>query len=134
MEFRKNTEGFRKLIVWQKAQQLSLLVYQFTTAFPQSEQFGVTKQIRTAAASIAANIAEGSSQRTYKHQNHFYTIAKGSLHEVDNFAELTHNLHYLSNEQYKKLLEYINKTAFLLSKLINRSKSPTHQTQKTPQT
>jgi four helix bundle protein len=112
--------GFRKLIAWQKAHMLSLLIYKYTEQFPSKENFGITNQMRRASASIGANIAEGTSRKTSKDQKHFYIMAKGSLLELDNFMELSHDLGYLNDSQYDDLLENVNKTGFILSQLINR--------------
>jgi four helix bundle protein len=55
----RGEKGFRKLLVWQRAHQLVLLVYKFTDSFPKSELFGLNSQMRRAAVSVPANIAEG---------------------------------------------------------------------------
>jgi four helix bundle protein len=118
--FRRYQDGFRKLIVWQEAHKLTLMVYSLTASFPEHEKFGITAQMRKAASSVSANIAEGSGRKTTKGQNNFYNTAKSSLMEVDNFAELAHDLGYLTDEQYHQLLEKINKVGYLLLRLINR--------------
>jgi len=99
------------------------MIYKMTADFPTEEKFGITSQLRRASSSIGANIAEGSSRKTRKDQNLYYTIAKGSLLEVDNFIELAADLSYITDDQYKKLAEKINKTGFLLTKLINRAQT-----------
>lgn len=119
-DFRKYTGGFRKLIVWQEAHKLALMVYKETLKFPEYEKFGITSQVRDSASSVSANIAEGSSRRTAKDQNKFYTIAKASLVETDNFLELSHDLKYINNQTYEKMLEQVNKVGYLLFRLINR--------------
>ena len=117
---RKYTRGFRRLVVWQEAHSLTLEIYKMTSSFPKEEKFGITSQLRRASSSIGANIAEGSSRNTAKDQNLFYSIARSSLVEVDNFLELAHDLSYLNNAQYQKLVDHLNKIAYLLSQLINR--------------
>jgi len=116
----KYNKGFRKLIVWREAHALTLQVYRITKAFPNEEKFGIISQLRRASSSIGANIAEGSSRATMKDQNRFYLIAKSSLSEVDNFLELSHDLSYITDSEYAKLVEHLNRVASLVSKLINR--------------
>ncbi|HVW67189.1 MAG TPA: four helix bundle protein [Candidatus Peribacteraceae bacterium] len=121
-DFRIYEGSFRKLIVWQEAHKLAVLIYKETMIFPDHEKFGIRAQIRDAASSIGANIAEGSARSTYKDQNKFYVNAKGSLRETDNFLELAHDLGYISDSAYEKILLQLNKVGYLLIRLINRSK------------
>lgn len=75
--------SYRDLLVWQRAMDLAAATYELTRAYPRDELFGLTSQSRRAAASIAANIAEGygrASRRTY---SHFLRIAQGSLKELE---------------------------------------------------
>ncbi len=80
---RGNMAGsFRDLIVWQKAVELSLGIYKLTASFPQSEQFGLTNQLRRASVSIASNIAEGYGRSTKGEYLLFLGHARGSNCEV----------------------------------------------------
>src|SRR5882762_6562457 len=92
--------GFRKLIVWREAHSLTLEVYTLTRQFTAEEKFGMISQLRRAASSVGANLAEGSSRHTAKDQHHFYWMAKGSLAEVDNLLELAHDLGYIADAEY----------------------------------
>ena len=74
--------SFRDLIVWQKAVELSLGIYKLTASFPQSEQFGLTNQLRRALVSIASNIAEGYGRSTKGEYLLFLGHARGSNCEV----------------------------------------------------
>ena len=74
--------SFRDLIVWQRAVELSLGIYKFTAAFPHSEQFGLTNQLRRASVSIASNIAEGYGRSTRGEYLLFLGDARGSNCEV----------------------------------------------------
>lgn len=114
----KYTHSFRKLIVWQKAKELSLYVYDNMHSFPKSEQYALCSQLKRASYSIIANIAEGNNRRTKKDKSHFFTIALSSLTELDCLLELSHDLKYLRDEAYEVFLEELNKTAYLLKKLI----------------
>ena len=77
---------FRQLEVWQEAHKLVLMVYQVTKEFPKDERFGVVSQMRRAAVSIPANIAEEFKQRGLKDKIRFYNISEGSLEEPSTFA------------------------------------------------
>ena len=65
-------EGFKSLVAWQKAYQLALDVYRITKIFPKEELFGLVSQLRRAASSVPANIAEGWGRRQKKFFNNFY--------------------------------------------------------------
>lgn len=118
----KYENSFRKLVVWQNAKKLVGLVYQLTKKFPKEEMFGLTSQLRRAAVSVAANIAEGSTRTGEKEKVRFYNIAKASLSEVDCLAELSFDQKYFSESEYKELLDLVNTTAYLLVKFISATK------------
>jgi four helix bundle protein len=86
--------SFRELIVWQKAHQLVLAVYRFTKEFPADERFGLTSQLRRAAVSVPANIAEGFPKRSASDKTRFFNIAQGSLEEVHYYLILATDLGY----------------------------------------
>ena len=93
------TGTFRDLTVWQKAHALVLNVYEVTRSFPSEERYGLTSQMRRAAVSIAANLAEGSKKRTRNDQANFYNIAQGSLEELRYYLLLSRDLQYLPDGQ-----------------------------------
>lgn len=70
-------QNYKELIVWQKAHQHVLLVYKYTKSFPKEEQFGLTNQLRRAAASIPSNIAEGAGKSTKKDFANYLQSALG---------------------------------------------------------
>lgn len=74
--------SFRELVVWQRAMQLCVAVYRLTAAFPESERFGLTNQLRRASVSIASNIAEGYGRSTKGEYVQFLGHSRGSLCEV----------------------------------------------------
>lgn len=76
--------NLEKLDAWQLSRKFVKSIYLVTKMFPNEEKYGLTAQIRSAAISVSSNIAEGSSRKTSKDQNNFYTIAYGSLMEVLN--------------------------------------------------
>ncbi len=114
----KSPHSFRKLIVWQKAKELSLYVYDNMYSFPKSEQHALCPQLKSVSYSIVANIAEGNNRKLKKDRAHFFTLALSSLTELDCLLELSHDLRYLSDDAYEVFLEELNKTQYLLQRLI----------------
>jgi len=82
--------GFRRLLVWQRAHQLALLIYGLSEEFPKREIFGLVSQLRRAAVSIPANIAEGYAAGSKEQFSRYLAIAQGSLAEEVGF--LLHRL------------------------------------------
>jgi four helix bundle protein len=89
----------RKLEVWQEAVRFVVAVYQATQSFPKMEMYGLTSQIRRAATSIPANIAEGAARETTKDYLRFLTIARGSLSELETELIIAHQLGYVEDLQ-----------------------------------
>lgn len=85
---------FRELVVWQKSHQLVLAVYNMTQAFPSNEKYGLVSQMRRAAVSIPANIAEGFGRRGKRDKANFYTISSSSLNELEYYFILSQDLNY----------------------------------------
>ncbi len=94
---------FEKLRVWQAALDLAASTYTNTSAFPQREMYGLTRQCNRAAVSLAANIAEGSSRKSLKDQAHFSEIAYGSLMELACLFIVGRDVGILSAEQETKM-------------------------------
>lgn len=115
----KNYQGtFRKLIVWQEAKSLTKQVYVLTRNFPSEEKFVLVSQMKRASISTLSNLAEGNERRSKKDKLHFFNIASSSLTELDCQRELAYELNYIEEKDYDHLLEQINKTGYLLHKLI----------------
>lgn len=102
-------KNFQDLIVWQKAHQLVLAVYRQSEAFPDHERFGLTSQLRRAAVSIPANIAEGFKKKTRPDKAKFLNIAQGSLEEVRYYLILAKDLGYGVTAEIKNQLEEVSK-------------------------
>jgi four helix bundle protein len=96
-------KSFEELDAWRKAQELVLAVYRATGKFPKDEQFGIVSQLRRAASSIPANIAEGFGRRSTKDLLRYLEIAGGSLEETRYFLRLSLDLHYLEETEFKSL-------------------------------
>jgi four helix bundle protein len=96
--------NFKSIIAWQKADDLAVEIYRETgKSFPADERFGPTSQIRRAAASIPANIAEGSGRETLKDFARFLHNAQGSLSEVEYYLHLANRLDYFDQETFANL-------------------------------
>jgi four helix bundle protein len=106
-------KNFTDLIVWQKAHQWVLQIYQLTKGFPKEELFGLTSQLRRAAVSITANIAEGFKRRGDNDKAKFYNIAQSSLEECRYYLILTNDLKF---GNCKKLMEEIE----IISKMLEK--------------
>jgi len=98
------TKSFEQLTVWQKAHQFVLSIYKITKLYPREEIFSLVNQMRRAAISITANIAEGYIRTGLKEKLRFYNISLGSLEETRNFIILSRDLGYISIED-KELLD-----------------------------
>lgn len=116
--------NFRDLLVWEKAHKLTLCVYRETQGFPKQEQFGLTSQIRRAAASIPANLAEGCGRRSDGEMGRFVQIAMGSGAELSYHLLLCRDLGLLQTEQFKQLSSEADEVMRMLSALSSRLKPP----------
>jgi len=102
---------FEDLVVWQKAHQFVLTVYRFTEQFPNEERFGLTSQLRRAAVSIPANIAEGFKKRGKADKARFLNIAQGSVEECRYHLILARDLGYGKEDNLLFQLEEVSKLA-----------------------
>jgi four helix bundle protein len=96
-------KGYKKLIVWQKADELAYQVYLETKKFPRDELYGITSQLRRAAFSIPTNIVEGSGRQNRNEIRQFINIALGSLSEVEYLLEFCLRLNYFPEDAYYRL-------------------------------
>jgi four helix bundle protein len=109
MALSKPARTFQDLLVWQKAHQFVLGVYVFTAAFPRHETYGLSLQMRRAAVSIPANIAEGFRRRGKADKARFMNIAEGSVEECRYFLILVKDLGYGDTERLASLLEEVSR-------------------------
>jgi len=115
-------QDFRKLMVWKKAQDLTVYAYSVTKLFPSSEQFGLTAQIRSASCSIGANIAEGCGRGSNKDFLRFLHIAIGSAFEVENHILLAERIGYLDEQQASTLIKMVVEQKRMLASLMRKIK------------
>jgi len=95
--------NYRNLLVWEKAHRLTLSIYKSTAVFPTEERFGLTSQMRRAAASIPANLAEGCGRRSDKEMARFVQIAMGSGAELSYHTLLARDLNFLDAKTHERL-------------------------------
>ncbi len=115
-ETSKNTiKSFKDLNAWKEGHKLTIMVYKTTRKFPREEMFGLTGQIRRAAVSITSNIAEGFSRNSYKEKVQFYSIALGSLTEVQNQLLVARDVQYITPE----IFNLLDEQAIVVSKICN---------------
>ena len=111
-------QDFRNLKVWQKSHGLVLKTYAATANFPATETFGITAQVRRAAVSIAANIAEGSGRSGDREFAHFLSISLGSASELEYFAILTADLHLMEHSEAVQIRQGASEIKRMLAGLI----------------
>lgn len=109
---RPAARSFRDLLVWRKAHQFVLAVYRLTESFPEREKFGLSHQMRRAAVSVPANIAEGFGKRSQAEKARFLNIAEGSLEECRYYLILTQDLGY---GQTAALMDALEESSRLLN-------------------
>jgi four helix bundle protein len=110
-------QSYQELTVWQKAMDLAVACYQATKLFPKDELYGLTCQIRRAATSIPANIAEGQGRQHTKEFLHFLSIARGSSKEVETHLILSQRVGLLQEDQLKQLLQQTEEVSRMLAGL-----------------
>lgn len=109
---------FTDLKVWAEAHKLTLLLYKYTKAFPKSETFGLTSQLRRAVISIESCIAEGFSRYHFRDRLVFYYDARGSIGEVQSQTITAKDLGYLNKFKFEKVWSQSETVAVILGGLI----------------
>ena len=107
--------GFQRVIAWQKAHEFVLLVYKISAHFPEEEKFGLVSQLRRAAVSVEANIAEGYKKMGKPDKLRFLNFAQGSLEECRDYHILARDLGYLQGDEDSQMKSAI----ILASKFLN---------------
>lgn len=113
------TNTYKDLIVWQKAIDLVVAVYEVTNTFPDEERFGLTSQMQRAAVSIPSNIAEGKLRGYSKDSKRFFLISFGSGGELETQIEIAKRVSNLKECNYDKIDKLLEEVMKMLNKLIN---------------
>lgn len=110
-------ESFRDLIAWRKAMDLAVACYQISRSFPREEKFGLTSQLRRAAVSAPANIAEGKGRGFSRAFVNHLSISGGSLCELETHLELAVRLRYTPNDTFAEVTPQIEEVGRLVTGL-----------------
>ena len=113
-------QDYKELHVWKKAHQFVIDLYKNTASYPKEEIYNLTSQIKRAACSIPANIAEGCGRFTQKDFASFLQNALGSAHEVEYFLLLSRDLGYITPNQYELLNNEISEVKAMLISFIKK--------------
>ena len=108
-------KDFRDLQVWQKAHQLTLMVYRLTASFPRDERYGLTSQLRRSSSSIAANLAEGCGRNGDAELARFCSIAMGSASELEYHLLLARDLNLVNTADYAALAKQTSEVKRMLT-------------------
>ena len=111
-------KSYRDLLVWQKAMELTIEIYRFSSDFPKSEVYGLTSQLRRAGVSVPSNIAEGYGRGSRKEYVQFLCISQGSLKELETQVILAQRLNYESKAAAEGLLGLSEEVGRMLGALI----------------
>ncbi len=117
LEF-SNVRSFRDFIAWQKAMDLTKLIYSKTAKFPKNEDYCLTSQIRRATVSVSSNIAEGSSRKSTQEFIRFLNIAYGSLSEIESQLLTAEMLGYLIPDDIKEIFLLTSEIGKIINGLI----------------
>lgn len=112
--------SYKDLIVWQKAVDLCVDIYELTKSFPKSEVYGLSSQIQRCAVSVPSNIAEGQKRGSKTEYIHFLRISYGSGAELETQLIIAQKIGYMSKIMYDKLTQEIDEIMRMLNVLIKR--------------
>ncbi|MGO9013450.1 MAG: four helix bundle protein [Dissulfurispiraceae bacterium] len=116
--------GFKDLIVWQKAKALAVYIYKISEEGSIGRDFGLKDQIRRSVVSIASNLAEGDERDTDKESVRFFYIAKGSLAELQTQIQIANEVGYLEKNIYEQCEKCCKELGKMIGSLIKaRTKS-----------
>lgn len=110
-------QSYRELKVWQKGMDLAVSCYEATKTYPRSELYGLTSQIRRAATSVPANIAEGQARQHTKEFLNFLSIARGSLKELETHLILSERVGLLPDAKLQEFLRQTEEVSRMLAGL-----------------
>jgi four helix bundle protein len=119
----KNAAGYKKLIVWQKADELAKKIYKITNKFPSNELYGIISQLKRASLSVPLNIVEGYARASKNEFRQFLKIALGSLAETGYLLEFSYEQGFLLNKDFEELMMLRDQCGQLLWKLLKSQSS-----------
>ena len=122
-ETRTRIKTFQDLDAWKEAHMLVILTYKITRTFPKEEIFALVSQMRRCSVSITSNIAEGFSRQSFREKVQFYSMAQGSLTELQSQFLVARDVGYISQKDFLRVEEQAVKVHKILNGLIKKSKS-----------
>ena len=123
--------SYKDLKVWNKAMDLTTMVYDALKAFPPKEEYGLSSQMRRSSVSIPSNIAEGYGRNSTFDYCRFLQIALGSAYELETQVELARRLDYIDGDTAKKLASQLTEVGRMLNSMINKIKPDKNKSQNT---
>lgn len=120
-------QPLRKLVVWERAHELTLTLYKATASFPSEERYGLTSQVRRGASSICANLAEGCGRGSRRDFARFAYIAMGSASELEYHLLLAADLGILPTSTHAEVNNHLVRIKKMLAGLIRRLKTENRQ-------
>lgn len=120
---KQRIKSFTDLEAWKEGYILVLYLYKITQDFPKEETFVLVTQLRRAGISLTSNIAEGFSRNSYREKIQFYSIALGSLTEIQNQLLIARDLGYITDTVFADIAQQTVKVSKITSGLIKKSKS-----------
>jgi four helix bundle protein len=115
----ESVRNYRDLQVWNKAHSLTLDLYRLSQRFPREELYGITGQLRRAAVSIGANLAEGCGRRTSTELARFVRIALGSASELDYHLLLPRDLEFMSGDDFMRVEKHLTEVRKMLTSFLS---------------
>ena len=115
-------KNFTDLDAWKEGHVLVLMIYQITKSFPRDELFALVSQMRRCVVSITSNIAEGFSRQSYKEKTQFYSMAQGSVTELQNQILISKDVGYISDAEFNNISLQAEKVHRIINGLIRSSK------------
>ncbi|MDP2650856.1 MAG: four helix bundle protein [bacterium] len=116
-------KSFTDLDAWKEGHKLVLAVYNITKLFPKEEMFGLVSQMRRCVVSITSNVAEGFSRQSYKEKLQFYSMAQGSITELQNQLLIVRDVGFVTKEKFQDIAQQSVIVHKITSGLIKKSKS-----------
>ena len=123
MDEKRKIQTFTDLNAWKEAHALVIMIYKVTRTFPKEEVFALVSQMRRCAVSITSNIAEGFSRQSFKEKTQFYSMAQGSLTELQSQLLVARDVGYTSEKEFSVLADQTVKVHKILNGLIKKTKS-----------
>ena len=118
----RKIKSFTDLDAWKEGHKLVLMIYEQTKSFPKEEVFGLISQMRRCVVSITSNIAEGFSRRSFKEKIHFYSVALGSVTELQNQLLVAKDVGFITRDGFRIIASQSVKVHKIINGLIKSSR------------